>query len=78
MTFEGMTLPEAAQALGKPLYVAKNWLGDRGYRVARGGIHLRRIKAAQEVADEINARIQSMRPQSNCFLCGARGECKHR
>lgn len=78
INFDGMTLTEASQLLGKPREATRNWLCDRGWRLVRGGIHLRRSRPAQEIADEINERIQAMRPQSNCFLCGARGECRHR
>lgn len=75
--FAGMHIDAAANVLGKTRDGARNWLADRGYRMASDR-RLWRSRPAQEIADEVNARIQSMRPQSNCFLCGERGECKHR
>lgn len=79
MTFEGMTVEQAAHHLGKPLKDASRWLIEKGYRYDYTGPRvLRRARSAQDIADEANARIQAMRPQTNCFLCGARGECRHR
>lgn len=78
MNFEGMTLAEAAASLGKSRGVAKNWLGDRGYRLAYGSNRLRRVRPAQEVQDEIQRRISMLPPSGPCFRCGAREGCKHR
>lgn len=78
LSFDGMTLAEASKVLGKPREVARNWLCDRGWRLTRGGIHLRRSRPAHEIQDEINARIQAMRPVAPCFRCGAREGCRHR
>lgn len=75
--FEGMQVDAAAKLLGRTRVVALNWLRDRGYRMTRERT-LTRTRTAQDVADETHARIQAMRPQTNCFRCGARGECKHR
>lgn len=75
--FDGMHIDAAAEMLGKPRHAARNWLSDRGYRISRDR-RLRRSRPAHEIADEVNARIQAMRPQTSCFYCGARGECRHR
>lgn len=75
--FTGMHIDAAAELLGKPREIARNWLVDRGYRLMNDR-RLRRSRPAQEVADEIHDRIQAMRPVAPCFLCGARGECNHR
>lgn len=79
MTVEGMTVEQVAQQLGKSVNDAKRWLLDKGYRYEYSGPRtIRRVRGAQEVADEINARIQAMRPVAPCFLCGTREGCRHR
>lgn len=78
MSYAGMTIEQAAQQIGKPPSKAAAWLKGRGYRWDYGTRLLRRPLMAQEVADETNARIQAMRPQTSCFYCGSRGECRHR
>lgn len=75
--FTGMPVDAAAKLLGKTRHGALNWLKDRGYRMTRER-KLTRTRTADDVAEEIRQRIQSMRPQTNCFYCGARGECAHR
>lgn len=79
MTFEGMTVEQAAAQLGKSISDATRWLRDKGYRYVYSGPRvLYRVRGAQEVADEVNARIQAMRPVAPCFRCGAREGCSHR
>ena len=78
VNYEGMTVEQAASYLGKPVPKAVSWLKDRGYRWEYSSRVIRRPRTAQEVADEIHARIQAMRPVAPCFRCGVRGECQHR
>lgn len=77
MNFAGMTVSEVASQLGKPERATLYWLKHRHYRLGDDG-RLRPSRGAQDVIDEVHARIQAMRPQTNCFRCGARGECAHR
>jgi hypothetical protein len=79
MTFEGMPLRQAADALGKGPHAAKLWLYHRGYRVSRTAPRtLYRVRPAHEVEDEIRARIEASQPSAPCFRCGARKGCAHR
>ena len=79
MSFEGMPLRQAAEALGKGPHAAKLWLYHRGYRISRFAPRtLYRVRPAHEIEDEISARIQARPLASPCFRCGAREGCGHR
>ena len=79
MTFDGMTMQDAARALGKPYHAARVWLFHRGYRVQRTYPQIvRKMPTVHEVEDQINQRTASARPSAPCFRCGAREGCRHR
>lgn len=79
MSFAGLTIEQAAQQIGKPVSEASHWFRRRGYTYDYTGNRvLRTVPTVDQVEREIYMRRVSAPPSTNCFRCGARGECAHR
>lgn len=75
-TLIGSSAEAIAKELGLSLAVVKDRLNKAGYGISNGVIFRR--QTAQELQDEIRARIAATPEPGPCPRCAARGACPHR